>query len=127
MNREIKFRAWDEVDKIMRNWNGLTLTKDQSDDYLMIGYPESRFLVSFDHVQHLMQYTGLEDGARSEIYESDILFDPHYQAHGVVYFDEGCFRVDWDGITEDLFENCEMYVITGNIYENPELLEQSND
>ena len=69
-----------------------------------------------------MQYTGLRDMNNVKIYEGDILND--HSELGKVIFDEGCFVVCWQGIVEDLFENCNNYEVVGNIYENPNLLDK---
>ena len=83
------------------------------------------FLPTYDEDLILMQYTGLKDKNGVEIYEGDILND--YSELGKVIFDEGCFRVCWQGIIEDLFENCNNYEVVGNIYENSTLLEEINE
>lgn len=72
----------------------------------------------------LMQYTGLKDKNGTEIYEGDIVFDSHCEENGKVIFDEGCFAIEWETTIEDLFENCDIYEVIGNAYQNPELLKE---
>lgn len=62
MNREIKFRAWDEVSEKMLNWNDF-LDTNMKNTFIA---PESTGLI-------LMQYTGLHDKNGKEIYEGDIV------------------------------------------------------
>ncbi|MCT7643452.1 YopX family protein [Aliarcobacter butzleri] len=69
------------------------------------------------------QHTGLKDINKVEIYEGDILKSDIDEALGVVCFEDGKFVVNWENISEDLFEWTGEFII-GNIYENPELLEQ---
>lgn len=70
------------------------------------------------------QWTGLLDKNDVEIYEGDILKSDINEVLGVVCFEDGKFVVNWENISEDLFEWTGEFII-GNIYENPELLEQS--
>ena len=89
--------------------------------------------VSFDDVE-LMQYTGLKDKNGAEIYDGDIVLvelsgtSTWYKT--VVKFKEGAFIASLiDG--EDYFYNFNRgfdsndFEILGNVYENPELLEEN--
>lgn len=67
------------------------------------------------------QYTGLKDINKVEIYDGDILKSDINEVLGVVCFEDGKFVVNWENISEDLFEWTGEFII-GNIYENPELL-----
>lgn len=111
MNREIKFRAWDEVSEKILNWNDF-LDTNMKNTFIA---PESTGLI-------LMQYTGLDDKNGKEIYEGDIA--KYENMIGKIMFFNGSF------ILSDLEEteewelgviNAEIEVI-GNIYENRELL-----
>ena len=127
MNREIKFRAWDEVSEKMLNWNDF-LDTNMKNTFLA---PESTGLI-------LMQYTGLHDKNGKEIYEGDIVLLACYHYKEPVF--DGEFEVIYDEINgmwllvdlEDkenvyTFENIRGYYLTelekiGNIYDNPEVL-----
>lgn len=124
-----KLRAWDKEDKKM-SYGELEYFDD------MIGYRFGHFCLGADYEVEIMQYTGLKDKNGVEIYEGDILKGQivnNYHRVAVVDFSEGCFifKEFWrDGLlTEfeeesnslDFYYNLE---ILGNIYENPELLEE---
>lgn len=76
------------------------------------------------NAKNLMQYTGLKDKNCVEIYEGDILQDYDNDKIGIVSFDKGSFIVTWENECYDVYEWSGEAVI-GNIYENPELLEES--
>ncbi|MGM0228280.1 hypothetical protein IGJ28_000300 [Enterococcus sp. AZ091] len=75
----------------------------------------------------LMQSTGLKDKNGVEIYCGDIGWDEHLEEYGKVVFENGSFTYEWKNISEDLFEATDDIEIVGNIYKNPELLEQVNE
>ena len=123
--REIKFRAWDKEEKEVHEWDDLIPSVD-------LGYLFSNELGEYDEYE-LMQYTGLKDKNGVEIYEGDIV-ETVYNGEvfaGVVVYDlsEVDFKVT-DGKEkygrnfQYLTGNDENEVL-GNIYENPELLEET--
>lgn len=83
MNREIKFRAWDEVSEKMLNWNDF-LDTNMKNTFIA---PESTGLI-------LMQYTGLHDKNGKEIYEGDIVLLDCYNYEEPLF--SGEFKVIYD-------------------------------
>ncbi|EAF5461935.1 hypothetical protein CPC87_06960 [Listeria monocytogenes] len=73
----------------------------------------------------LGQYTGLKDKYDNKIFEGDIGWDEHNECYGVVKFEEGKFLYEWENIVEDLWEVTDNIEVCGNIYENEELLEET--
>ena len=108
MNRDIKFRAWDEVSEKMLNWNEF-LDTNMKNTFIA---PESTGLI-------LMQYTGLHDKNGKEIYEGDIV--KYENMTGKIMFFNGSFILsdleeteEWElGVINEDIE------VIGNIYDNP--------
>jgi uncharacterized phage protein (TIGR01671 family) len=152
-NREIKFRAWDKVEKIMFEvigFTGMELPLEAPFNYIT-GYGQ----LTDRKYAEIMQFTGLKDKNGKEIYEGDILrlhcfndnlitatvewdeeqarFFPHIHDKKIIV-DGGTShgkKVDmgtvhsWAGM-----HSCwsfERYTeIIGNIYENPELIKNDH-
>ena len=108
--REIKFRAWDKVDKKIMDWKELMI----SPMYLLNDMPSCIF----------MQYTGLKDKKNGkEIYEGDIVKQGEevywvaWKFNRWVYAGRGeTNNVQAEGNLDD---DCK---VIGNIYESPNLL-----
>ena len=118
--REIKFRAWDKINKEMFNVESMNF-QERRVYRDIVSYRE------FNGVE-LMQYTGLNDKNNKEIYEGDILFESFGEKYYKVIFENGGFRAEFNGDFEEHFfdlidvvaQSCK---VVGNIYENPELME----
>ena len=150
--RNIKFRAWDKDYEKMTYFDDedyeykppfvfrldQVFKKDNNyDDYEDFEYNDIT-----DKVE-IMQYTGLHDKNGKEIYERDIIefsydmfignFDT-FVAKGKIVFEEGAFYVEVfenERTTEDeaylLYSiNLDTIEVIGNIYENEELLNETN-
>lgn len=119
--REIKFRAWDKINKDMFNVESINFQESRV-------YKDTVSYREFNNVD-IMQYTGLKDKNGKEIYEGDILFESFGERYYKVVFENGSFRAEFDGDFEEhsfdlidvVAQGCK---IVGNIYENPELMEE---
>ena len=130
--REIKFRAWLKEDRKMEDVKTMDFT-DKTIRCLKKNEFINAYLlrrVSFDDVE-LMQYTGLNDKNGKEIYENDLISCNKHK-NIVVFFEGGCFKVKYlrnsiTTITCTLNSFLEKYKckISGNIYENKNLLEEN--
>jgi len=108
--RELKFRAWDT--KKNKMWDMEELGYFMFDN---ITEAETKFN------SILMQFTGLKDKNDKEVYEGDILLNKCYGERQII--------VKWvtDGFNASShsmggIKQCE---VIGNIYENPELIQDS--
>jgi hypothetical protein len=132
MNRPIKFRVWDKVDRqylkelgvyywhVSRSLDGKELEAEANLYDLSILLQHESFVVQ--------QYTGLTAGKGNNIYEGDIL--SHDKKIGTVYYnaDRAGFVLEWEysnheqnyvNLTCDVaYESSNI----GNIFKNPELL-----
>ena len=127
--REIKFRIWVKdrkaifevilIDYVRKK---VTYIVERTGHLLNIRHDK------FNDVE-LMQYTGIKDKDNKEIYEGDILFESFGERYYKVVFENGGFRAEFKGdfdehsfdLIDVVAQGCE---IVGNIYENPELMEE---
>lgn len=134
--REVKFQAWDNVE------NKMYCTGEESDIHFYFdsnGIKAERIFNELidsadgnrgvygnsELLEHLIyrQYTGLKDKSGNEIYDGDIVH--MVGAWGfisrTVRFEKGTFHF---GYIDDGMCDHEEMIVVGNIYENPELLEE---
>lgn len=120
MNREIRFRMWDNYDKKMIHWNEL-LETNLANIFTIPSYNK-----------WLMQYTGLHDKNGKEIYEGDIVYcqTKFGKAKAIIKFIDGKFVAYWDSILTHpqnghciaCYEINKRFEVIGNIYDYPKLL-----
>ena len=138
--RQPKFRAWIEKYKEMLDVHSINFAVAEVRTYKSVGIKEkaiSNVFTLLDNVPYIvkaviMQFTGLKDKNGVDIYEKDYVILGNKGMY-VIDFINGkfeAFYLNSDGSYDDEFEgglaNCqskEMKVI-GNIYQNPELLEE---
>lgn len=116
-NSRYKFRAWDDSEKEMLSWGQLINDPDNWIIELLRGESHKEDV--------LMQYTGLKDKNGKEIWEGDIVkirIIVHPQYPPVIY---PRAIVRWDKNNAG-FNARSDYEIIGNIYEDPQLLDEKS-
>ena len=131
MSRKFKFRTWD---KQCKQWTNLCHCSTSN------GIPINSFFKSGNLEYIIQQFTGFLDKNGKEIYEGDIVdFHIKGHAHGPerelwenqeVFFDEEYGQWTFNreyllSILDDI--DLKSFIIKGNIFENPELLNKKND
>ena len=118
MSRELKVRIWDkEVERMFYCGDGISLADLLKDANTC---DDEFWLLFTEHA--VLQYTGLKDKKGREIYEGDILKFAHCDTSKP-------FLIAWNE-QEARFTDYspkEKAVVIGNIYENPELLEEGSN
>lgn len=153
MSRELKFRAWDELKKIMHHdfqYINSGESKDGSDWIVFKSdlqplneNPHPFENPHFEQQLKIMQYTGLKDKNGKEIYEGDILNiqvplggfwgnTPNRKIAKVIYEPEcGGYIAQWEYSKNQhhALLDCDLVFdaeVMGNLYEKPELIQQPN-
>ncbi len=127
MNREIKFRIWDNHTKHFAT----CVYETNKDCYLFIG--RSGYVTAFNCYGEeidfqdgrfiIQQYTELKDSKGVEIYEGDIVEIGDRKRE--VIFNIGMFYIDENyGDIVPVSEVDNIIEVIGNIFENPELLKK---
>ena len=126
-----KYRAWDRTRNEMnyRVMVGNCDTDDENWTCPIIWIEERKKWLHFDDYGCIMQSTGLKDKEGTEVFEGDILhhqiqteytFIVKYDKEKGRWYGDGLSRTYRIDITKDFLP---YYKVIGNIYENPELLE----
>ena len=130
--REIKFRAWDKKNKrwLYFDLNSLVYSSDEG----VINIKDWDDTILVNQLNWYL-YTGLKDKSGKEIYEGDVveflglLCGQREPMEAYIYYEAPCFEAiaikpeDISGKGRPLDMRQNQYKIIGNIYENPELLE----
>lgn len=132
--QEIKFRAWEKKSKTMFPVVKLIydlIVENLREVALFDTDKLNTFYRGIKGVT-LMHSSGLKDMYNVEIYEGDILSTEKYHGYTkyAVWYYKGSFRVDHTTsggyIPEHWNANVQYHKIVGNIYENPELLDNKD-
>lgn len=131
---KIKFRAWHKEHKYMYRVFSVIPVFEKVRCVLkecdLFSHNKFMYLFSFDEIE-LMPYINVNDINNTEIYVGDIVEIYTTDDNGylistnklkVINFKNGCFRY---GCKEFSLYNCcqNFFKVVGNVYENPELLE----
>ena len=129
----MKFRVWDKSINYMDYRVRVTTTDDYIKVEVLDAFSDWRELE--DGQYELMQSTGLLDENGEEIFEGDILtdegsFENDSWDYATIEFDKTdyTYYLSWknEGICQNITE-CENYAVSGNIYENKDLLNDDKE
>ena len=129
--KNISFRAWDKIRKIM--YTGLPYSNAGSDG--RDNFPQ---VLKHPMIYVVMQYAGLTDKNGVRIYEGDIVDIVDFANRAVVVWNNGRFALGkflsdnsevmelMNNCHEDFWNALKDCQVIGNIYDNPDLLNSLN-
>jgi len=144
MNREIKFRAWDEKNKIMHNDFQFIKSGNEGKDWVVFlsdKQPDFETAMKnpyFSQQLKIMQYTGIKDKKRTpefpegqEVYEGDKVKTPYQSTARLVWSNTfACFCLETidDIVKDDIMYNLrDIEEVIGIDYEFIEAKETKNE
>jgi hypothetical protein len=130
MNREFKFRVWspdnkemyhvDDIYQLVFNVDCINFIPRYEDHHDLTYFTTHESPDETEKTMVVMQYTERKDKKGREIYEGDI----DTKSRVVKFIDGAWHVVQSNGQTYDYLYNMANIEIIGNIYENPELINQ---
>jgi len=127
MNRSIKFRAWEPLNKKMIYFDGFIpfqIRERYIEGALGSHNQEKRYLTTMNYdAINIMQYTGIDDSEAVKVYEDDIL---EIWIDGIkqdsYYIVEDLREIYLEMNRDDSYYRISKIKVVGNKWENPELL-----
>lgn len=132
MNRVIKFKIWDTVEKkflSLKDYQNLGAIEVENDGTLTLS-PRFRFLTSMMIMPERFipcQYTGLKDKNGKEVYEGDVLNNTAVNFKFIVKFENTKYILQKLEYPDDALDMNDyfhriptMFEVIGNIYESEE-------
>lgn len=118
--REIKYRAWYLDQELMCDVDGFDFPNKQMTVYHH-GFYNGQETCGIGDLP-IMQYIGIKDNEKKEIYEGDIIEDKHGRRN-IVRFLNGLFLIgNWN--VHGFINAFQEFRVVGNIYQTPELIKE---
>lgn len=120
--RDIRFRAWDKLKESIHDVAGINWIEGVVNLWKQTGSVRATYWAELDSVE-LVEFTGLKDKNEVEGYDGDLA-----SKAGAIWMitwneNEGCWQLKNELYPPLPIRKLKEMIITGNIYENPELLE----
>lgn len=130
--KNTKFKVYDYDSKTMYNQEDLIITFDSIGEDVYV-YKDGKVEPLYRY--ELLQYIGSNDTFDNEIYEGDILVisgysyeEPEFECYGEVKYVNCGYCIEDEGefvnISDFRGSYTTIFKVVGNVYENPELLDE---